>query len=166
MRTMYVNISYASEVLVAVCYHLLLEVVDTLSHKANFVVLNSGNEISSHIVFVLVVVLFFIYAAKVLLFFDMCKFLVQKNAFFVSFFQYHTYKRKNATLKHDKKPRRAIAARRGTHKHNRYISMKPNAKILHINDICKFYLYFCKTNSQKPFCHVASDHTHSQQSYR
>ena len=28
--------------------------------------------------------LFFIYAAKVLLFFDMCKFLVQKNVFFVS----------------------------------------------------------------------------------
>ena len=114
----------------------------------------------------LVVVLFFNYAAKVLLFFDMCKFLMQKNVFFVSFFQYRTRKRKNATLKHDKKPRRAIAARRGTHKHNRYISMKPNAKILHINDICKFYLYFCKTNSQKPFCHVASDHTHSQQSYR
>ena len=44
----------------------------------------------------LVVVLFFNYAAKVLLFFDMCKFLVQKNAFFVSFFQYKTYKRKNA----------------------------------------------------------------------
>ena len=86
VRTMYVNLSYASEVLVAVCYHLLLEVVDTLSHKANFVVLNSGNEISSHIVFVLVVVLFFIYAAKVLLFFDMCKFLMQKNVFFVSFF--------------------------------------------------------------------------------
>lgn len=52
MRTMYVNISYASEVLVAVCYHLLLEVVDTLSHEADFVVLNSGNEISSHIVVV------------------------------------------------------------------------------------------------------------------
>ena len=122
MRTMYVNLSYASEVLVAVCYHLLLEVVDTLSHKANFVVLNSGNEISSHIVFVLVVVLFFIYAAKVLLFFDMCKFLVQKNSFFVSFFQYRTHKRKNTTRKHaQKKPRRAIAARRGTHKHNRYI---------------------------------------------
>ena len=29
--------------------------------------------------------LFFVYAAKVLLFFDMCKFLVQKNVFFVSF---------------------------------------------------------------------------------
>ena len=69
VRTMYVNLSYASEVLVAVCYHLLLEVVDTLSHESDFVVLNSGNEISSHIVFVLVVVLFFIYAAKVLLFF-------------------------------------------------------------------------------------------------
>ena len=65
-----------------------------------------------------------------------------------------------------KKTRRAIAARRGTHKHNRYISMKPNAKILHINDICKRYLYFCKLNSQKPSCHVASDHTHSAQSYR
>ena len=103
VRTMYVNISYASEVIVAVCYHLLLEVVDTLSHEADFVVLNSGNEISSHIVFVLVVVLFFIYAAKVLLFFDMCKFLVQKNSFFVSFFQYRTHKRKNATRKHAQK---------------------------------------------------------------
>lgn len=52
MRTMYVNISYASEVLVAVCYHLLLEVVDTLSHKANFMVLNSVYKISFHVVFV------------------------------------------------------------------------------------------------------------------
>ena len=52
VRTMYVNISYASEVLVAVCYNLLLEVVDTLSHKANFVVLNFVNKISFHVVFV------------------------------------------------------------------------------------------------------------------
>ena len=52
VRTMYVNISYASEVLVAVCYHLLLEVVDTLSHKADFVVLNSVDKISFHVVFV------------------------------------------------------------------------------------------------------------------
>lgn len=49
---MYVNISYASEVLVAVCYHLLLEVVDTLSHEADFVVLNFVNKISFHVVFV------------------------------------------------------------------------------------------------------------------
>ena len=77
-------------------------------------VLNFGNEISFHTVFVLVVVLFFVYAAKVLLFFDVCKFLVQKNAFFVSFFQYHTRKRKNATRKHEQKTRRAIYARRVT----------------------------------------------------
>ena len=76
-------------------------------------VLNSVDKISFHIVFVLVVVLFFIYAAKVLLFFDMCKFLVQKNVFFVSFFQYRTHKRKNTTRKHAQKTRRAIAARRG-----------------------------------------------------
>ena len=36
--------------------------------------------------FLVVIVLFFNYAAKVLLFFDMCKFLMQKNVFFVSFF--------------------------------------------------------------------------------
>ena len=54
------------------------------------------NVVSISLLF-LVVVLFFNYAAKVLLFFDMCKFLVQKNVFFASFFQYRTHERKNAT---------------------------------------------------------------------
>ena len=35
--------------------------------------------------FLVVIVLFFNYAAKVLLFFDMCKFLVQKNHFLYHF---------------------------------------------------------------------------------
>ena len=84
---MHVNISYASEVLVAVCYHLLLEVVDTLSHEADFVVLNSVDKISFHVVFVFSCCFVFLFdAAKVLLFFDMCKFFMQKNVFFVSFF--------------------------------------------------------------------------------
>ena len=161
VRTMHINIRHPAEVLVAVCYYLLLEVVDTFSHEADFVVLNSVYKISFHIVFVLVVVIpfraviyitdvimvlvappsgliltrqrpsllscafanflvvchccvcFLFYAAKVLFFFDMCKFLVQKNVFFVSFFQYVTHKRKNTTRKHAQKTRRAIAARRG-----------------------------------------------------
>ena len=52
VRTMYVYFRATTYVLVAVCYHLLLEVVDTLSHEADFVVLNSVDKISFHVVFV------------------------------------------------------------------------------------------------------------------
>ena len=52
VRTVNMNLRYPSEVLIAVCYNLLLEVVDTLSHKADFVVLNFVNKISFHVVFV------------------------------------------------------------------------------------------------------------------
>ena len=61
----------------------------------------------------LVVVLFFIYAAKVLLFFDMCKFFVQKNAFLYHFSNIGHTKVKMQHANTHKKPRRAIAARRG-----------------------------------------------------
>lgn len=52
VRTVNMNLRYPSEVLIAVCYHLLLEVVDTFSHDVNFVVLNFVNKISFHVVFV------------------------------------------------------------------------------------------------------------------
>ena len=66
------------------CFH--LEVVDTFSHDVNIAILNFVNKISFHNVFVFSCLLFFLFdAAKVLLFFDMCKFLVQKNAFLYHF---------------------------------------------------------------------------------
>ena len=72
--------------LVAVFYHFHFEVVDTFSHDVNIVILNFVDEVRFHNVFVFSCLLFFLfYAAKVLLFFDMCKFLVQKNAFLYHF---------------------------------------------------------------------------------
>ena len=84
---MHINLCHTAKVFVAVLYCFHLEVVDTFSHDVNIVFLNFVDKISFHIVFVFSCLLFFLFDdAKVLLFFDMCKFLVQKNAFFVSFF--------------------------------------------------------------------------------
>ena len=111
----------------------------------------------------LVVCCFFLFdAAKVLLFFDMCKFFVQKNAFLYYFSNIGHIKGK---MKHANTRKKTTPRNRcETWYVIRFVSMKNRAKILHINDICKCYPNFCKTNSQKPSCHVASDHTHSAQS--
>ena len=59
MRTMHVNLCHTAKVFVVVLYCFHLEVVDTLSNEADFVILNFVNKISFHIVFVLVGILFF-----------------------------------------------------------------------------------------------------------
>ena len=113
---MHVNLCHTAKVFVAVLYCFHLEVVDTFSHDVNIVILNFVNEVRFHNVFVFSYLLFFLFdAAKVLLFFDMCKFLVQKNAFLYHFSNIGHTKGKMQYANTRKKPRRAIAARRGTY---------------------------------------------------
>ena len=99
--------------LLAVLYCFHLEVVDTFSHDVYIVMLNFVNNISFHIVFVLVFFLFFNYDANVLLIFYICKFFVQKNVFLYHFSNIGHANRKMKYENTHKKPRRAIAARRG-----------------------------------------------------
>ena len=164
MRTMHINLFQYTEMLFAVFYHFHFEVVDTFSHDINIVILNFVDKIRFHIIFVFSCLLFFLFdAAKVLLFFDMCKFLVQKNEFLYYFSNIGNTKGKIKHANTHKKNHAAQSLRDVVR--IQFVSMKNRAKILHINDICKCYPNFCKTNSQKPSCHVASDHTHSAQSY-
>ena len=151
--------------LFAVFYHFNFEVVDTFSHDINIVILNFADKISFHIVFVFSCLLFFLFdAAKVLLFFDMCKFLVQKIHFL---YHFSNIGHANGKIKHANTHKKTTPRNRcETWYVIQFVSMKISAKVLHINDICKCYPNFCKTNSQNPSCHVASDHTHSAQSYR
>ena len=72
VRTVNMNLRYPSEVLIAVCYHLLLEVVDTLSHEADFVVLNFVNKISFHVVFVFSCCFVFLFTLQRYCFFLIC----------------------------------------------------------------------------------------------